>query len=82
MQEWDRMIALGLAAAAELETSPDVAALHAWVQTAAANLQLVEAFWGSTLGPDEPLYTHLSSLFTFNGEGQAFVLRCCLCRHV
>lgn len=76
------MIALGLAASAELETSPDVAALHAWVQTAGADLKLAEAFLGVALGPDEPLDAQVPSLFVFDAAGQAFVTRYyLLCQH-
>ena len=69
------MIALGLAASAELETSPDVAALHTLAQTASADLKLAEALMGSPLGPDEPLDANLPHAFAFDASGQAFIAR-------
>ena len=69
------MIALGLAASAELESSQDVVALHAWVQTAGADLKLAEALMGSPLGPDDPIDAHLPSTFVFDAASQAFIAR-------
>lgn len=86
MQDWDRMIALGLAASAGLESSQDVVALHAWVQTASADLKLAEALMGSPLGPDDPIDAHLPSTFVFDAASQAFIARYvytqCVCCNV
>ena len=71
------MIALDLAASAELESSQDVVALHAWVQTASADLKLAEALMGSPLGPDDPIDAHLPSTFVFDAASQAFIARYC-----
>ena len=69
------MVAIGLAASAGLEFSCEVTSLHAWVQTAAADLRLAEALSGSPLAPDETLMARLPGTCVFDASGQAFLAR-------
>ena len=69
------MVAIGLAASAELEFSREVTVLHAWIQTATADLRLIEALSGSPLASDEPLMARLPSTCVFDASGQAYLAR-------
>lgn len=78
---------LGLAEAAGLVGSHQVACLQDWLQAAAADLTLVEALQGTPLDPNHSLATALPGIFVFDPSGRPFLSRyaskagpCCVLR--
>ena len=75
LQEWQRLESVGLASAAGLLGSHQVACLQEWVQAANADLVLVEALLGSPLDPNHSLATALPGIFVFDISGKPFLSR-------
>lgn len=75
LQEWHRLESVGLASAAGLVGSHQVACLQNWVQAANADLVLVEALLGSPLDPSQPLATALPGVFVYDTSGKPFLSR-------
>ena len=66
---------MGLASAAGLVSSHQLACLQDWVQAANADLVLVEALLGSPLDPDQSVATALPGVFVYNSSGKPFLSR-------
>lgn len=66
---------MGLASAAGLLGSHQVACLQDWVQAANADLVLVEALLGSPLDPDHSLATALPGIVVFDTFGKPLLSR-------
>lgn len=66
---------MGLASAAGLVGSHQVACLQDWVQAANADLLLVEALLGKPLDPNDSLATALPGIFVFDSFGKPFLAR-------
>ena len=69
------MKSLGLAEAAGLAGSHQVACLQDWVQAAGADLTLVQALQGAPLDPNHSLATVLPGIFNFSPSGKPFLSR-------
>lgn len=75
LQEWQRLEEMGLANAAGLVGSAQVACLQDWVQAANADFLLVEALLGTPLDPHHSLATALPGIFVFGTSGKPFLSR-------